>query len=59
MSATLAPDRPASGEAHHTPGVYHWGVVVFPGTNCEYDTEHVLRNVLGQQVELVDRKSVV
>lgn len=48
MSATLAPTK--TGPAT---GVYRWGVVVFPGTNCEYDTEHVLRNVLGQQVELV------
>ncbi|MBM3460254.1 MAG: phosphoribosylformylglycinamidine synthase subunit PurQ [Armatimonadetes bacterium] len=30
-----------------------WGVVVFPGTNCEYDTEHVLGSVLGQEVRRV------
>jgi len=26
------------------------GIVVFPGSNCELDTEHVLKNLLGQEV---------
>ena len=30
-----------------------WGVVVFPGTNCDFDTHHVLDRVLGQQVRYV------
>lgn len=30
-----------------------WGVVVFPGTNCELETLHVLREVLGQTAEAV------
>ncbi len=30
-----------------------WGVVVFPGSNCDRDCLHVLRSVLGQTVEEV------
>jgi phosphoribosylformylglycinamidine synthase subunit PurQ / glutaminase len=30
-----------------------WGVVVFPGTNCDQDTFHVLKDVLGQDVRYV------
>ena len=26
------------------------GIVVFPGSNCELDTQHVLKNLLGQDV---------
>ena len=29
------------------------GVVVFPGSNCELDTQHVLKNLLGQEVNLL------
>ncbi len=32
------------------------GVVVFPGSNCDHDTEHVLREVCGQDVRLVWHK---
>jgi phosphoribosylformylglycinamidine synthase subunit PurQ / glutaminase len=32
------------------------GVVVFPGSNCDHDTEHVLRDVCGQDVRLVWHK---
>ncbi len=32
------------------------GVVVFPGSNCDHDTEHVLSHVLGQEVRLVWHK---
>jgi phosphoribosylformylglycinamidine synthase len=31
-------------------------VVVFPGSNCDHDTEHVVRDVCGQQVSLVWHK---
>jgi phosphoribosylformylglycinamidine synthase subunit PurQ / glutaminase len=31
-------------------------VVVFPGSNCDHDTEHVWRNVLKQDVELIWHK---
>lgn len=31
-------------------------VVVFPGSNCDHDTEHVFRNVLKQDVDLVWHK---
>ncbi|MBW8868948.1 MAG: phosphoribosylformylglycinamidine synthase subunit PurQ, partial [Acidobacteria bacterium] len=33
-----------------------FGVVVFPGSNCDHDTEHVLRDVCGQDVRLVWHK---
>jgi phosphoribosylformylglycinamidine synthase I len=32
------------------------GVVVFPGSNCDHDTEHVLRDVCGQDVRMVWHK---
>jgi phosphoribosylformylglycinamidine synthase len=32
------------------------GVVVFPGSNCDHDTEHVLGEVCGQDVRLVWHK---
>lgn len=30
-----------------------WGVVVFPGSNCDYDTFYVLRDVMEQDVEFI------
>lgn len=30
-----------------------FGVVVFPGTNCEYDCQHILENVVGVPTDLV------
>lgn len=30
-----------------------FAAIVFPGSNCDHDTEHVLRTVLGQDCELV------
>ena len=30
-----------------------FGVVVFPGSNCDHDCHHVLKHVLGQQVDYV------
>ena len=33
-----------------------WAVIQFPGSNCDQDAVHVLRNVLGQEVELVWHK---
>ena len=32
------------------PSTLRWGVVVFPGSNCDQDTLHVLQDVLGQEV---------
>ncbi len=32
------------------------GVVVFPGSNCDHDCEHVFKNVLGQDVTMVWHK---
>ena len=34
-----------------------FAVVVFPGSNCDHDTQHALAGVLGQQVELVWHKA--
>jgi phosphoribosylformylglycinamidine synthase subunit PurQ / glutaminase len=31
-------------------------VVVFPGSNCDHDTEHVFRNILDQDVEMIWHK---
>lgn len=50
-----------------TGGAPRWGVVVFPGSNCDQDTYHVLREVLGQdaryvwheETELTDLDAVV
>ena len=33
-----------------------WAVIQFPGSNCDQDVVHVLKNVLGQEVELVWHK---
>jgi phosphoribosylformylglycinamidine synthase I len=33
-----------------------WAVVRFPGSNCDQDAFHVLKNVLGQEVEYVWHK---
>jgi phosphoribosylformylglycinamidine synthase len=33
-----------------------FAIVVFPGSNCDHDTEHVTRHVLGQETELVWHK---
>ena len=30
-----------------------WGVIVFPGSNCDRDCAHVLADVLGQDVSLI------
>ena len=32
------------------------GVLIFPGSNCDHDCEHVFRDVLGQQVHMVWHK---
>jgi phosphoribosylformylglycinamidine synthase len=34
-----------------------FGVVVFPGSNCDYDCYHVLKHVLGQDTEFVWHKT--
>ena len=33
-----------------------WAVIQFPGSNCDQDAVHVLRHVLGQEVDLVWHK---
>src|SRR5688500_12007940 len=33
-----------------------FGIVVFPGSNCDRDVEHILKNVMGQQVEMLWHK---
>jgi phosphoribosylformylglycinamidine synthase len=32
------------------------GVLVFPGSNCDHDCQHVFQDVLGQQVEMIWHK---
>jgi phosphoribosylformylglycinamidine synthase len=32
------------------------GVIVFPGSNCDHDTEYVVRDVLGQEARLIWHK---
>ena len=32
------------------------GVLIFPGSNCDHDCEHVFRDVLGQQVHMIWHK---
>ncbi|MEX5212556.1 MAG: phosphoribosylformylglycinamidine synthase subunit PurQ [Nitrospiraceae bacterium] len=31
----------------------NFGVIVFPGSNCDHDCEHVFKNLLGQSVRMV------
>jgi phosphoribosylformylglycinamidine synthase subunit PurQ / glutaminase len=33
------------------------GVLVFPGSNCDHDCQHVFQDVLGQQVEMIWHKA--
>lgn len=34
-----------------------WGVIVFPGSNCDHDCYHVIKHVLGQPVDFIWHKS--
>ncbi len=33
-----------------------FGILVFPGSNCDHDTEHVVQNVFGQEARLIWHK---
>src|SRR5437016_11064627 len=44
------PETPASNA--QAPA-FRWGVVVFPGSNCDYDTLHVLENLPGCSARFV------
>ena len=33
-----------------------FGIVVFPGSNCDHDCYHVVKNVLGQEAEYIWHK---
>jgi len=35
------------------------GVVVFPGSNCDHDCQHVFKDVLGQYVEMIWHKETL
>ncbi|MBX3237906.1 MAG: phosphoribosylformylglycinamidine synthase subunit PurQ [Nitrospiraceae bacterium] len=35
------------------------GVVVFPGSNCDHDCEHIFKDVLGQYVEMIWHKETL
>lgn len=52
MSATSSVPTAPEPAAAPLP-VLRWGVVVFPGSNCDLDTLHVLQDVLGQEVRAV------
>jgi phosphoribosylformylglycinamidine synthase I len=45
---TLTAQSPSTSSA-----VRRWGVVVFPGSNCDLDTVHVLQNVLGCEARTI------
>ena len=32
------------------------GVIVFPGSNCDHDCQHVFQHVLGQSVQMIWHK---
>ena len=33
-----------------------FGIVLLPGSNCDHDAEHVVRNVLGAEAEILWHK---
>jgi phosphoribosylformylglycinamidine synthase subunit PurQ / glutaminase len=33
--------------------MYKFGVIVFPGSNCDYDSYHVIKHVMGQSCEFI------
>jgi phosphoribosylformylglycinamidine synthase len=35
------------------------GVVVFPGSNCDHDCQHIFKDVLGQYVEMIWHKETL
>ena len=35
-----------------------FGIVIFPGSNCDHDCEHILRNVFGQKVKRLWHKEI-
>src|SRR4028118_1285363 len=43
----------APSTSQSPPPRLRWGVVVFPGSNCDEDTLHVLTGVLGQEARYV------
>jgi phosphoribosylformylglycinamidine synthase subunit PurQ / glutaminase len=47
-----ASESPSAVRAGRLPSL-RWGVVVFPGTNCDLDTLHVLGELLGQEARPV------
>ena len=53
MTGQAGPRLKRSGTTTHS---VRFGVVVFPGSNCDADCYHVLKNVLGQQTEFVWHK---
>ena len=50
MAKAIGPHAAGAGSA---PRVLRWGVVVFPGTNCDEETLHVLNRVIGQNARPV------
>jgi phosphoribosylformylglycinamidine synthase subunit PurQ / glutaminase len=55
LSATFTQNpkpRTPYSKPQHTP-IMHFGIIVFPGTNCERDCAHVVQNVMGHTCKLV------
>ena len=40
-------------------GIMKIGVVVFPGSNCDHDCQYILKDVLGQYVEMIWHKETL
>jgi len=38
--------------------MYNFGVIVFPGSNCDHDSYHVIKHVMGQNCEFVWHEDV-
>jgi phosphoribosylformylglycinamidine synthase subunit PurQ / glutaminase len=38
--------------------MYKFGVIVFPGSNCDYDSYHVIKHLMGQSCEFVWHEDV-
>jgi phosphoribosylformylglycinamidine synthase subunit I (EC 6.3.5.3) len=36
-----------------------FGVAVYPGSNCDYDTYYVIRDILKKEVEFIDYREQI
>jgi len=56
MPLTEPPGPKASSPTGERIEVMKFGVVVFPGSNCDHDTYHVISKVIGQPVDFIWHK---